>query len=165
MRLGCSACLRSKSTPGFQSLCLHTRDVTRSRKPPTFWPQQSFNRGNILLGKEKTSAKPTKSWFSALRPALTFIFSPSLQHHYNQFPWGTSLIFHLSGICRKFFCTFLIVRWEFGFKAEYLFALKLCQWGWPKGTPGKVQFRALGWDLDWIFQPRSFQNDHRNLCL
>lgn len=75
----------------------------RSRKCQYFLPQQSYSRKYFSRGGGggRARANLTKCFFPALQPALTFIFSLSLQDHSSHFPWGTSINFNLSGTCRS----------------------------------------------------------------
>lgn len=76
-------------------------------------------------GAAKSENKTHKLRFSALQPALTFICSPSLKHHYSHLPRGTGITSKLSGIHRNSFFfhpdhlkSFLMLWWECGFQLQ-----------------------------------------------
>lgn len=129
-----------------------------------------FTTAKFLQGKHfakeeegggKGRRKPTNSCFSALQPALTFIFSPSLRHFIAISPGAQpSFPSYLESAGTFFFPpehfqTFQIVWWEFGFQAAYLFAL-WCQRDQPKDPTRSAHSEVWAGTQSAFFSPAHF---------
>lgn len=154
-----SYCSSHGRRAGLQLWGLHAQ---RSRKPQHLrcsFTEQTFYRGRRRSGEREN--KTHKLCFSALQPALTFICSPSLKHHYSHLPWGNG--HHFQAVCnpqelffpRSFesFPNTLVGIWFPA--AELLF--NWCQWDGP-GIPQAGLVCAEVWaGTDCVLWLGSFQ--------
>lgn len=162
-----SYCSSHSHRAGLQLWGLHSQCSRKPRHLHCSFTEQTFCLGR---GRSRESENKThKLCFSALQPALTFMCSPSLKHHYSHLPQGTGITSKLSGIRRNSFFpdylkAFLMLWWEFGFQMQ-----SCCSSG---ATGTALRSHRLGWCVlrfwagtDCMFWPCSFQCYCEKACL